>query len=592
MSTHWQTLSIYVRESRRHPKQLLGVFTLWPLGVILQDLMLPLIGSQAINKLVKLYNHGVTANYWHYFTPYLVLFLATGLLGQLITSCALLIMSRLQTSGRQHLERQVFTKLLLHSMDFHNNNFSGSLVNQANRFTNAYVGLSDVFTISFMNLLVKSVIAIAIIAFFAPTIALAMFLWAIVYVCLNVYLTKKRIHLSKTAAEADSVLTGYLADAMGNLGVIKSFAAEKHEQATYTDKSRDRGRKKLAAWTRGIKNGRIIAVMMILIQFIVLVLSIYALMSRRIQLGTLLMIQVYLAQLMGALWNLGSITRTAEQHLSDAIEMTEILNTPLGVKDPATPEKVQITEGAIAFQNMTFRHADAHKENTLFTNFDLTIAPGEKVGLVGHSGSGKTTLTRLLLRFADINQGQICVDGQNIAHIRQDDLRARIAYVPQEPLLFHRTLRENIAYGRPEATDEEVEAAARKAHATEFINKLPLGYKTLVGERGVKLSGGQRQRIAIARAILKDAPILLLDEATSALDSESEKLIQAALWELMKGRTAIVIAHRLSTVQKMDRILVLENGQIVEQGTHKALLKKKGVYAELWTHQSGGFIEE
>jgi ATP-binding cassette subfamily B protein len=222
----------------------------------------------------------------------------------------------------------------------------------------------------------------------------------------------------------------------------------------------------------------------------------------------------------------------------------------------------------------------------------LHIKPGERIGLAGHSGGGKTTLTKLILRFADVTKGAIAIDGQNIADVSQDSLRSAIAYVPQEPYLFHRSLRENIAYARPDATDDEVMLAVKRANAYEFIKNLPDGLDTIVGERGVKLSGGQRQRIAIARAILKDAPILILDEATSALDSESEKLIQNALTKLMKGRTSIVVAHRLSTIAQLDRIIVLENGSIAEQGSHSELLQHKGIYATLWAHQSGGFIEE
>jgi ATP-binding cassette subfamily B protein len=239
---------------------------------------------------------------------------------------------------------------------------------------------------------------------------------------------------------------------------------------------------------------------------------------------------------------------------------------------------------------VTFAH-DGSKEN-LFDNFSLHVKPGERIGLVGHSGSGKTTLSRLLLRFSDIKSGEILIDDQNIAEVTQESLRRSIAYVPQEPMLFHRSLRENIAYGKINASDEDILKAARQANAIEFIEKLPEGLDTMVGERGVKLSGGQRQRIAIARAILKDAPILLLDEATSALDSESEKLIQDALEKLMKGRTSIVIAHRLSTIAKLDRIIVLDNGTISEQGSHAHLLEQKGTYSKLWSHQSGGFIEE
>jgi ATP-binding cassette subfamily B protein len=277
--------------------------------------------------------------------------------------------------------------------------------------------------------------------------------------------------------------------------------------------------------------------------------------------------------------------------MGDAQEAVATLNRKPSVQDLPEPETLRISDGAIEFADMHFSHAESTGQ-VLFESFNLAISPGEKIGLVGRSGSGKTTLTKILLRFMDIDDGKILIDGQSISDISQDDLRSVLAYVPQEPLLFHRSVFENIAYGRPKATQAEVERVSKLAHAHEFIKDLSHGYETLVGERGVKLSGGQRQRIAIARAMLKDAPILVLDEATSALDSESEKFIQDALWKLMEGRTAIVIAHRLSTIQKMDRIVVLENGEIIEQGTHHELLANKATYSQLWAHQSGGFIEE
>jgi ATP-binding cassette subfamily B protein len=294
---------------------------------------------------------------------------------------------------------------------------------------------------------------------------------------------------------------------------------------------------------------------------------------------------------MSALWNLSSLTRGLEQNFSDAAEMTDIWYQNHDIADAPDAKPLVVKKGTIHLDHIDFSHADSDGD-ALFTNFDLKVNAGERVGLVGHSGSGKTTLTRLLLRFADVTKGTIKIDGQDISKVKQADLRAHIAYVPQEPLLFHRSIHDNIAYGQPDATREDVAKAAKLANAHEFIDKLPTGYETMVGERGVKLSGGQRQRIAIARAILKNAPILILDEATSALDSESEKLIQVALNKLMKERTTLVIAHRLSTIQKMDRIVVLDNGAIVEQGSHAELLKNKGIYAKLWLRQSGGFIEE
>jgi ATP-binding cassette subfamily B protein len=292
---------------------------------------------------------------------------------------------------------------------------------------------------------------------------------------------------------------------------------------------------------------------------------------------------------MGSLGGFGRVIRNIERSLADAHEMTEILLTPKFVIDKPNASEFVPDNGAIAFSNVSFSY---DSRANLFDGLNLTIKPGEKIGLVGPSGGGKTTITKLILRLSDISSGQIIVDTQNIAEVQQDTLREHIAFVPQEPILFHRTLADNIRYGNENATDEELLRAAKLAHADEFISALPLKYETLVGERGVKLSGGQRQRVAIARAMLRKARILVLDEATSALDSESEALIQDALWKLMKGRTAIVIAHRLSTIQKMDRIVVLDKGQIVEQGTHAELVKYKGMYAKLWAHQSGGFLQE
>jgi ATP-binding cassette subfamily B protein len=312
--------------------------------------------------------------------------------------------------------------------------------------------------------------------------------------------------------------------------------------------------------------------------------------EKGIAIGTVYLVFTYALNINRQLWELNNIMRTYNRVIGDAHEMTEILYRGYDLIDHGTSQ-LEAGTGKVEFTNVSFTH-DKGEGEEVFSGLSLRIPSGQRVGIVGHSGSGKTTLTRVLLRFSDIQDGQISIDGQDISKVTQQSLHESIAYVAQEPMLFHRSLAENISYGKNDATSDEIINAAKKANAWEFIQKLPDGLNTLVGERGVKLSGGQRQRIAIARAILKDAPILVLDEATSALDSESEKLIQASLNTLMKGRTSIVIAHRLSTIAKLDRIIVLDNGRIAEDGTHIELLQQNGIYAKLWNHQSGGFIED
>jgi ATP-binding cassette subfamily B protein len=289
------------------------------------------------------------------------------------------------------------------------------------------------------------------------------------------------------------------------------------------------------------------------------------------------------------MFEFNQIYRRLESAMTEAGQFTELLLQQPTVLDAVPPEPLRSRATDVRFEDVTFSHAGA---GPLFEGLDLTVLCGTKIGLVGRSGGGKTTLSRLLLRMTDLDAGRILIGGQDISRLRQADLRSLIAYVPQDPAMFHRTLRDNIAFARPGATDAEIRRAAGIAHVTEFADTLPDGFDTMVGERGVKLSGGQRQRVALARAILRDAPILLLDEATSALDSESEVLVQEALWRLMEGRTALVVAHRLSTVATMDRLVVLDRGRIVEQGTHRELLASGGAYAKLWQHQSGGFLDD
>ena len=305
--------------------------------------------------------------------------------------------------------------------------------------------------------------------------------------------------------------------------------------------------------------------------------------------GDFVLMQAYLITTFNRLVSINRTLRRFYDALADAQEFVAILEEPHGIQDVPNAPQLVVPQGAVDFKDVTF-HFNA--QQPILKSLNLSIRPGEKVALVGPSGAGKSTITKLLLRFYDVSGGAIEIDGQEIAKVTQDSLREAIAFVPQEPILFHRTLMENIRYGRRDATDEEVIEAAKQAHCHEFILGLKYQYETYVGERGVKLSGGERQRVAIARAILKDAPILILDEATSSLDSESESLIQDSLKTLMQGKTVLVIAHRLSTIMNMDRIVVIEGGDIVADGTHQELLAQGGLYQKLWSIQAGGFLKD
>lgn len=487
------------------------------------------------------------------------------------------------------LEQFVFKKLQAHSYRFYGDNFAGSLVTQFSRFTRSYQDLEAMFFFNLLQTLLKITFAVGVLLFIAPQLGISLLIWAIFFIVSVTYITIKKSPITRIAASADSKVTASIADVVTNMINVKIFARGAYEQTRFKGVSQDRFNKRYHSFVfdAHIRTYRWVLLFGFYLFFVFL--SVYSVIHGLASYTAVAAAQLYLIMIYSDMFDLNQTIQRVEQALSEAAEMTEILDFEPEVKDPENPEKIRITSGSIVFNDVDFRYADAGVD--VLTGFSLSIPAGQKVGLVGHSGSGKSTVTRLLLRFADLKAGTITIDGQNIACIAQEDLRSQIAYVPQEPILFHRSLMENIRYGRVNATDEEIFEAARLAHAADFIDDLPARYNTLVGERGIKLSGGEKQRVAIARAMLSNAPILVLDEATSALDSKSEKLITNALDNLMKNRTTIVIAHRLSTIRKMDRILVMKNGTIVEEGDHERLLKHKGEYAQFWAHQSGGFLE-
>lgn len=496
-----------------------------------------------------------------------------------------------ETAMQRDLYAQCFSKLTNQTLFFHSNKFGGSLVSQTNKLVGAVESFWDTIIWSVLPLVVSLVGSIIVLSTLLWQYALFLLIFSIVFSLVVYYGSKPMAKLTKKEAKSSNKLNGQLADVISNVLAVKSSGAEATEQKFFTKTVNSWRDSSLDVMRGFLKVSTIYSSINMVIKIGAIAFAVYAAQNDLVSVASVYLIITYTGSVAHELWNMNGIMRNYNRIIGNANDMVEILQTPTTLIDKSS-SKLEVTSGEISMDKITFTH-DEGQGDTLFHDFSLDIKPGEKIGLVGASGSGKTTLTKLLLRFADIDSGKITIDGQDISEVTQASLRAKIAYVPQEPLLFHRSVRENIAYGRPDATDAEIEEAAKKAGAYDFIIGLKDGFDTMVGERGIKLSGGQRQRVAIARAILKDAPILVLDEATSALDSESEALIQKSLETLMENRTSIVIAHRLSTIAKLDRIIVLKDGKIVEDGSHDELInKKRGVYAKLWARQSGGFIEE
>jgi ATP-binding cassette subfamily B protein len=515
------------------------------------------------------------------------------LLGGVLTVlryAALMGIIRLTLQLMTRFASEAFSRVQRFSTDWHADNFAGAIVRRITRGMWAVDTMDDILLLDMLPALLVLVGSSLLIGLRWPgmgvMVAVGAMAYVVVSVSLSLYYVAPAARLSNVQ---DTRIGAAIADAITCNALVKSFGAEKREDyrlAKVLDKWNDRTWR---TWTRATRNGSLQMLLLQGLRSLVLFYAVWMWWQGRATAGDMVFVLTSYFIVHGYLRDIGQHVRNLQRSANEMEEMVDFHSQPLGVMDRADATPIHVSKGEILYDHVTF----CYKAQTepLFQDFTLQINAGERVGLVGHSGSGKTTFVKLLHRLYDVGGGRIVIDGQDTGCVTQDSLRAQLALVPQDPILFHRTLAENIAYGRPDAAMAEIENAAQLANAHEFILRQPKGYHTLVGERGVKLSGGERQRVALARAFLADTPVLVLDEATSSLDSESEALIQEAMERLMVGRTSIVIAHRLSTVRMMDRILVFDRGRVVEEGKHEELVRREGgTYQRLFERQALGLV--
>lgn len=519
---------------------------------------------------------------------FIVKFSSVALLAWAGWRLSFLSVSYLAAEMLANLRQRAFAYLMEHSHQFFSNNFTGALVQKVNRFAGSYDRLADRFFFDIIPTVIQIAFVLVVLARESPALVNAVFVWLVIFIAWNYTFAKWKLKYDISRATQDSKTGAQLADSITNQQTVELYKSQDIENKRYKTATELQSLYARFSWQVSTVIDGIQALFIIAVEFAVLYIGVHLWEKGEMSIGMFVLVQAYIIQLADKLWSFSRVVRDIYESFADAKEMADIMNTPHSIQEVSHPRKITDCEGEITFDNV---HFSFHSKK-IIDGLSLTIKPGEKIALVGTSGAGKSTIVKLLFRQYDVEGGTIAIDGYNIRELSLKSLRGLLSLVPQDPVLFHRSLLENIRYGKPEATDKDVIEAARLAHCDEFIERLPLKYDTLVGERGIKLSGGERQRVAIARAFLRNSPILVLDEATSSLDSHSEERISDALMKLMESRTTIIIAHRLSTIRRMDRIIVLKDGKVFEDGTHKELLKNDKTYAMLWNIQQGGFIEK
>ncbi len=576
-------LSFTVRHWREQPWRIFAVTGLVLLSA-LADVLTPMFAGHLVDAIAS----GSAGNpvAWHAAMVAFCTLAGLGLGATLLRQGVYMNIIALTLRMMSKIAANAFHRVQRFSTDWHANNFAGSTVRKITRGMWALDILNDTLLIALFPSLVMLVGSTFLLGARWPLMGLVVGLGSLLYITVTAMLSLGFVAPAARLANAwDTRMGGALADAVSCNAVVKAFGAETREEvllARIIGKWRHRTRR---TWIRGTLNGGVQGGMLVLIQASILGAALLMWARGQASVGDITFALTMFFMLQGYLREVGMHIRNLQRSVNDMEELVSLENQRLGIEDQPGARPITIGKGEIRFEHVTFHYGSLAK--ALYDNFSVRIAPGERVGLVGHSGSGKTTFIKLIQRLYDVSGGRITIDGQDIAHVTQASLRSQIAIVQQEPVLFHRSLAENIAYARPGASRAEIERAAKLASAHDFIVSLPNGYDTLVGERGVKLSGGERQRVAIARAFLADAPVLILDEATSSLDSESEVLIQQAMERLMVGRTTLVVAHRLSTVRALDRLLVLDKGKVVEEGSHDELIQlENGLYRRLFERQA------
>ena len=487
-----------------------------------------------------------------------------------------------------------FSKLLSSDLELFNSNMSGYLTTAVRQYGDSCVMLVQNLRDRYMNTILSIVFPIIVIAWLDPWLGLVTFVLSIVQAVYLVWASQVIDKFRSKHREIYKKNSGRMADIISNIVAVKSAAQESAKMEQISRGAISEARLKRASLTVQSKLIAWREVITVLTFVVLLLMVVHRMAGGNISITIAVLVVTYTTTILNGVYNLQDDVDTHDELVDKIIPAFDILNRENSVEDPEKPAKFDKVRGKIEFKDISFSY-DKEKGKPaakVFHDFSLTIPARQKIGIVGLSGAGKSTLAKLLLRFDDVDNGQILIDGKDIRKVRQTDLRRHIAYVPQEPILFHASIRDNVLLSNPDATNEQIEKALSVAHAEQFVSQLPDGVDSIVGERGVKLSGGQKQRVVIARAVLQDTPIMVLDEATSALDSDSEQLIKDSFAQILRGKTAVVIAHRLSTLSGMDRIIVIEKGRLAEDGTHDELIKKNGVYARLWKRQLRGGDEE